>query len=309
MPNIFWKSNSGTVILEPEPFQTEDDFESYLVKNTDILGDIFILSKQTPSGTRSERSDIIGVDKDKNIVLIELKNVPVKEDIISQVLRYALWAETNPDSLKSLWLQSKDKPDELEMKFDNLNIKIMIIAPSIHRSVLRFVGKVTYQIDLVEINRYKAKGGDEFVVVNPLEAEPETKIKAVKTGKIDFSKQWYIDNGRNKESVEVFYKTIDKIDKLVKKQGWNLVKKFNQSYVGWKYGFFNVFGIYFIGTKSFALFFKIDLNDLNNIQVPVELLRYEKQWSQALYKVDSDNYNVEELLPLFEASLKKITGQ
>ena len=87
MPDIFWKSQNETVILEPKPFKSEDEFEDYLVNNTKILGDI-ILSKQTRSGTGSDRSDIIGIDNDNNIVLIELKNDNVREDIISQVLRY-----------------------------------------------------------------------------------------------------------------------------------------------------------------------------------------------------------------------------
>jgi hypothetical protein len=128
MPDIFWKSGNETVILEPKPFKSEDEFEDYLVRNTKILGDIFILSKQTRSGTGSERPDIIGIDNDNNIVLIELKKENVREDIISQVLRYALWAETHPDSIQSLWLQCKDKPDELSINFDNLSIKIMTVC-------------------------------------------------------------------------------------------------------------------------------------------------------------------------------------
>lgn len=51
MPDIFWKSENDTVILEPKPFKSENEFEDYLVNNTKILGDIFILSKQQSSGT------------------------------------------------------------------------------------------------------------------------------------------------------------------------------------------------------------------------------------------------------------------
>jgi hypothetical protein len=309
MPEIFWKSQNDTVILEPKPFNSEDEFEDYLVNNTKILGDIFILSKQTRSGTGNERSDIIGIDNDNNIVLIELKNEKVREDIISQVLRYALWAETHPDSLQSLWLQCKDKPDELAINFENLSIKIMVIAPSINPSVARFVDKVTYPIELVEINRYQSKG-EEFILVNPLEAEPEAKIKPVKIGQVNYTKKWYEENlGRNKDSIDPFFETVEKIDNLVSKKGWDVKKKLNKWYIGWKYGSLNVFGVTWIGTKSFAIFFKIEEEALKTIDVPTKPLRYENQWSQAIYKVDSDNYDVEALIPLFEASLKNITGQ
>jgi len=309
MPDIFWKSGNETVILEPKPFNSEDELEDYLVKNTKILGDIFILSKQQRSGTGRERPDIIGIDRENNIVLIELKKENVREDIILQVLRYVRWAETHPDSIKSLWLQCKNKPDELSINFDNLSIKIMIIAPSINRSVSWFVDEVKHPIELIEINRYQSKG-DEFVLVNPLETEPDAKIKAVKVGQVTFTREWYEKNlGRNKDSINPFFETVEKIDELVAKQGWDVKKKLNKWYVGWKYGYLNVFGVIWIGTKSFAIFFKITEEALKTINAPVRPLRYESQWSQALYKVDADNYDVAVLLPLFEASLKNITGQ
>jgi len=53
----------------------------------------------------------------------------------------------------------------------------------------------------------------------------------------------------------------------------------------------------------------VEEETLKTINLPIKPLRYENQWSQALYKVDSDNYDVEVILPLFEASLKNITGQ
>ena len=309
MPDIFWKSINETVLLEPKPFASEAEFEDYLVKNTKILGDIFILSKQTTSGTGKDRSDIIGIDNDNNVVLIELKNEVVKEEIIPQVLRYAIWAKTHPDSLKALWLQCKDKPDELKIEFDNLSIKIMIIAPTISRSVPQFVGEIKYPVELVEINRYQS-GADEFVLVNPLEFEPEGKIKTTKTGLVTYSREWYEENlGRNKDSIEPFFNIVEKIDRLVTKKGWDVKKKLNKWYIGWKSGFFNVFGVIWIGTKSFGIFFKIDEQELKNIRIPIKPLRYESQWSQVLYKIDSEDYDIETLLPLFEASLKNITGR
>jgi len=48
-----------------------------------------------------------------------MKNVTVDASIIPQVLQYAFWAETNPDSIKSLWLECENKPDDLTISWDS----------------------------------------------------------------------------------------------------------------------------------------------------------------------------------------------
>lgn len=307
MPNLFWKNkNKKTVNVVESPFKSEEEFERYIYGTKEILGDIFILKRQVRASTGRHIPDMIGIDKENNVVIIEMKNGEVDENIIPQVLKYAIWAETNPDSIRALWLECKDKPEDININWDAFNIKIIIIAPAIKLSVLNAVNKINYGVDLLEINKF-AVGSNEFILVDKLEPETRPGMRITR-GLGVYDKEYYLQNYNN-ESVVLFFQTIGKVERLVKTKGWKLEKKFNQSYVGFKYGFPNVFGINWVGTKSFCIFFKLPKNISEKIKISgIKPYRYEEQWNQVLYKVEGKDYSVQKLMPLFKASYKHITG-
>lgn len=307
MPNLFWKSkNKETLNVVATPFKSEEEFESYIYGTKEILGDIFILKRQIRASTGHDIPDMIGIDKENNVVIMEMKNGEVDESIIPQVLRYAIWAETNPDSIRALWLECKDKPEDMSINWDGFSVKIIIIAPAIKLSVLKSVNKINYEVDLLEINKF-AVGNNEFILVDKLEPESRQGVKITR-GRGIYDKDFYLEDYNN-ESVEVFFHTISKVEKLVKEKGWKLEKKLNKGYVGFKYGFPNVFGINWVGSKTFCIFFKLPKNIADKIRIPgVRPYRYEEQWNQVLYKVEGKDYEINKLMPLFEASYKYITG-
>ena len=114
MLNLYWKPKDQTRNLIPKPFNTEAEFEKYIFENQDLLGDVIILHRQIRTGSRQGIPDMIGVDQDARICILEMKNVEVVEDILPQVLGYAMWAETNPDSIKAIWLAAKNRPEDIE---------------------------------------------------------------------------------------------------------------------------------------------------------------------------------------------------
>ena len=142
------------------PFKTEEEFEKIIFETPEILEDIFLIKRQIRGGGKSGIPDIVGVDNDENICIVEMKNVAVDASIIPQVLQYAFWAETNPDSIKSLWLEYENKPDELSISWDSFQVRIIVIAPSISRSTLDIVGKINYPVDLIEVKRW-VEGEDQ----------------------------------------------------------------------------------------------------------------------------------------------------
>jgi hypothetical protein len=85
---------------------------------------------------------MIGIDNDGKVCIIEMKNVEVDSAIIPQVLKYAFWAETNPDSIKSLWHECDNKPDNLPIRWDSIEVRIIVIAPKILLSTLDIVDKI-----------------------------------------------------------------------------------------------------------------------------------------------------------------------
>ena len=305
MRNLFWKKpNKNTVALDEVLFETEDDFEKYIISNTELLPDVFIAGSQVIS--KSGRPDIIGIDNENNVVIIEMKNVQVDENIIPQVLRYAIWAESNPDSIKSWWLELKEKPEEIDISWNDFEVKILVIAPKIKNSVLNYVNKIDYQVDLLEINKFM-KGDDEFILIEQLETEKEHR-KTIAKPKPEYNREFYKEH-HNINSIPGFYETIDKVEKMAEEQKWSLKKKFNKDYVGFKHGFFNVFGIKWIGTLSYGVFLKIPEKIAKGIEIEgLEPYRYEKQWDEVLYKIDRPNYPLEKLLPLFQEAYKHVTG-
>ena len=306
MANLYWKKNKKILAATETPFKTEEELERYLLDTRGILSDIFILNRQVRARAVSgiEIPDMVGVDSEGTIVIIENKNVPVDEKIISQVLNYALWAEANPDSIKNLWLEADQ--EGVEPEWDNLQIRIIIVAPEIKQHLAKFISKIGYPIDLLEIKKFNI-GKDEFIVLNKIEASVFT-AKPVH-GKKNYDIAYYAKE-HNKESVKKFEQVINRVESFIHKNGWELEKKFNQGYIGFKYGFPLVFGIQWLGSRSFDFFFKMPKPKMKKIIVPgLEFRGYIDRWSQVEYKIDSPNFDIKKLTPLFLASYKYVKGE
>ena len=232
-----------------------------------------------------------------------MKNVTVSASIIPQVLEYAFWAETNPDSIKSLWLECEDTPDDLSISWDSFQVRIIIIAPKVLRSALDIVNKINYPVELIEVKRW-VEGENQLLLVNKLEEEKGVTIRPVKgLGVYDaeFYKREY-----NKNSAKEFLRYIQKTENIIKNQGWSLETKFNKHYCGFKAGFFNAFGIEWIGSKTFALFVKLSKNDAEQLSIP--MTKYATQWKQAVYYIEPGKTKMEDFTPLLEKAYKRLTG-
>lgn len=240
------------------------------------------------------------------MVIIELKNGPVTEDVIPQVLRYAIWAETNPDSIRAMWLELENKPEDINITWDNLSVKVLIIAPSVSSRVLRLANKINYPVSFLEIKKF-SMDKDEFILTRQLEPELEATV-GITRGQEVYDENFYLANC-NKDSVPKFFKTIEIVDEIVREKKWELEKRMNKYYVSYKYGFPIVFGVTWIGSKSFSLFFKLPRDKAESIVIPgITPHRYEEGWKQVLYKVERPESDVRRLMPLFEAAFKHITG-
>lgn len=303
MANLFWKTNRATKSLLATQFTSEEDFEKIVFETQEIFEEIFFIKRQLRHGKKTGIPDIVGIDTDGNICIVEMKNVRVDASILSQVLEYAFWAGQNPDSIKALWLECEDKPDELSIDWDNFQVRIIIIAPKILRSTLDLVTKIDYIFDLIEINRW-VEGENHFLLVNKLEEE-KSRPKTVK-GLVLYDRKFYKSN-RNKKSVDEFYKYIREVELIIKENKWSLETKYNKYNCGFKAGFFNAFGINWVGRKTLAFFFMITQEQAES--VPIVMTRYENQWKQAVYYIEPGKTKTKDFLPLFKIAHKKITGE
>lgn len=297
------------VAVKEESFASEQKFEDYICRNSDILSDVFVISRQVRANRGADIPDIIGVDNDGNVVLLELKNKSVDEQIISQVLRYAIWAETNPDSIKSLWLECNNRPDDLEIDWGNNQVRIMVVGPEIKESVADFATKIDYDVDLLEVKRL-VESESEYILVNRIEPE-SSKTKSIRkptSAQEEYDEEFY-KRERNPRSVDFFYNVVRKCEEVINRKDWSLEAKFNKYYCGFKYGYPLVFSVRWLGSRSLALSFKLDHQQAEANQGDLNMHNYDESWNEAQYKLEEDTFEINNYLSLMEAAYKNITGK
>lgn len=304
MANLFWKTTKGIKALLATPFKSEEELEKIVFENSELLEDIFLLKRQVRGGSKSGIPDIIGIDSDGNICIIEMKNCSVDASIIPQVLQYAFWAESNPDSIKSLWLECDNRPEDLVVSWENVQTRILIIAPAILRSTLDLVVKINYAVDLIEVKRW-VEDDNEILLVNKLEPEIKKPTKPV-SGQSVYDEAFYKTLFNNKSVVDFLHYTRN-LTTYVKSKKWVLETKYNKHYCGFKAGFFNAFGVKWYGSKTFGFFFKLTEKEAKKIKIP--MTRYESQWKEAVYYIEPGKTKVTTFAPLFEMAYKKISGK
>ena len=297
------KTKNKLIPAIEQPFKTEEEFENYLMKTKDIFSDIFILKLQVNAGR--DILDMVGIDKDNNIVIIENKNVQVTEDILPQILRYAIWAETNPDSIKAMWLESENRPMDVEIDWDKIDIRIIILAPSIKLTVPRLLQKINYNVELMEIKRFSTED-EQVILLNKLEEPSKVQHGVVRASEIYDRK--YQMSRRNKQSVKEFFNIVEKIEKIIEKKKLKLDKKLNKYYVGFKFGFPLAFGVHWLGTKSFEIFFKVQPEQLSKFKkiCPYDF-KYDKNWKQVSIKYE--NINLKKLEKVFVWAYDSLAGE
>ena len=300
MQKLFWKTKRGKTIAATEaPFKTEDEFERFILGTKEILSDIFILKRQVRAGR--DVPDMVGVDQENCAVIIENKNVPVDEESLPQIMRYAIWAETHQDTIRVWWQEAEDRPG---IDWERLQIRLIVLAPSIKPTVPRLVRKLGYAVDLIEIKKFVV-GSDEIIVVNQLEL-PVEEGRASAKGLQVYDREFYKDR-RNPRSVEAFFELEGELERIVKRKAWNLEPKFNADYAGFKHGFFNVFSVNWVGTKSFAVFVKLPKS---KIAKGKRLCPYpsEYRWKNLIIRA-TDNLRPKRLIPLLQFAYDSLVGE
>src|SRR5581483_5147474 len=208
---------------------------------------------------------------------------------------------------KTLWLEAPNQLEDVGVDWEHYEVRIIIIAPLIERSTLELVNTINYPVDLIEVKRW-VEGSSQFLFVDKLEPEQPKKIKPVRGLQV-YDRDFY-EAHHNKRSVEAFLQFAKTTQEFVKAKGWPLEMKFNRNYCGFKHGFFNVFGIKWMGSKTFAFFIKLPESVAQKIQPDgLKMNRYSNRWKQAYYIIDPSKTNVKKFLPLFQKALESVTGK
>jgi hypothetical protein len=249
---------------------------------------------------------MLGVDQDGRVCIIELKNQEAGDGILPQALSYAIWAETNPDSVKAIWLESKLQPEDIEIDWEKLEIRVILIAPSFSSTVPRMAGKIGYPIELIQVRRHCFED-EEFLLVELLEDKPTRVSVTTVKGEWDWA---FYESEHTKEATAQFRGAVEAIDAFVKGRGWDLPYNLNKYYTGFKLGNKVVFNVAWGGTYAWKVRFKLPEDVARAFEGEQwEFQNYDSTFKEATFRpLQPESADIKELEPLFVAAYRHISG-
>lgn len=311
MLNLYWRSGNDTRTLIEKPFANEQQLEKYIFDNQEILGgDVVIIHRQIRTGSRQGIPDMIGVDQEGRICVLEIKNVMADEIILPQALQYAMWAETSPDSIRAIWLESKSAPDDIEIDWANLEIRVILIAPAFKLNVQRMAPRIGFDIELIQVRRY-CLDDDEVLLVEVLdeEAAPRPGITTVKG---DWTWEYY-EEQHGTEATSEFRKAVEQVAAFVQRKGWQLPYNLNKTYIGFKLGYKVVFDVDWTGTHSWKIKAKLEEGTARDFHGQRwEYQSYERPFRNAIFAPlagMSSAGDISEIEPWLEQAYRRVSGR
>jgi len=197
----------------------EIEIEEFLEKHPKVLDkDIFIIGRQVPTATKT-RIDLMGLDKDGNVVIIEIKKGISVREVVSQILEYGVWAEDIQyedlnriakerhlsdfqDLYKKFETDFKEIPDPF-----NQNQRLYIVAEKIDEKiedVCRYLKVRGIDIKCVELNFYERDGQrlvDTKTIVGTEETIYPELSENTKTERSDWKEKLELATTENRKNV------------------------------------------------------------------------------------------------------------
>jgi len=212
----------------------EKDIEDYLEKHIEILDkDIFIIGRQVPTATKT-RIDLMGLDRDGNVVIIEIKKGVSEREVVSQILEYGVWAESiqyedlnriaKDKHLKDFQDLYKKYESDFKLVPDPFNRKqrLYIVAEKIDKKiedVTRYLKIRGMDIKCVELN-FHEDSGHELAHTKVIVGDEETIYQEFgddsKTEQITWSDKLELTTPQNKKRV---FKLISNIQQNIECRG------------------------------------------------------------------------------------------
>jgi len=269
--------NGNLVEYQKISVEKEIDIEEFIETHPKILdNDFFIIGRQVPTTTKT-RVDLMGLDKEGNVIIIEIKKGQSPREVVSQIIEYGVWAEgiqyedlneiakekhlpNFPDLYKKYEQEFKTIPEPF-----NENQRLYIVAEKIDEKIedmCRYLRVRGIDIKCVELNFFE-KGGQRLVNTNVVVGTEETIYQDL-TDEVQSSQITWDDklNAATKENRE---RVLDFISKVEEK--FNGIGKPNNRW------FFiytrepcerkNLFCVLRCGKQSVDMCFRIDPESFN----------------------------------------------
>ena len=283
------------------PFADEvSDLEAFVKKNPGILGErVRVFAEQVDTGLG--RIDLLAMDQsleEEKLLLIELKNKPADTNVLLQVLRYASWVSTSPDSIKLLLEKSGLHAENADLK-----PKIVIVAPDIEDEPIELSQYIAaFEFSFLQVKRFRL--GSEFLaVVESKAVAPEKRTPVSVQEEWDWER-YERDLKIPKARLDLAKWLVSEIQNVCGEKGWSLEFRFRKGYTPFQMpGGWNVIGTENRWAKGWCVWFKLPAPP-EELALPVPSWAEQTYWSKDFHiiymNVISRGIDFRELDPFFE---------
>lgn len=230
---------------------SELNVENWVEKEPKILGEpLMIIGRQFEVEEVGDRLDLLALDKQGNLVIIELKSNVIRSEASLQAVKYASylsnWQLEEIERQMGQYLEGdhdviKDIEEFCEEDYEINDQQRIILAGGDVRprtsSVTLWLRKQGVDIKIVQLEPWQ---DDEDIYLNPrvlipLPAEEKFNIQALAEDKSkpwkEDGKDWHLNNRCSKDSAELLHSLIELIEEsLAGVQGPNWRQKFYVSF-------------------------------------------------------------------------------
>lgn len=179
------------------PLNLEERLEAWIARDISILGDdLLVIGRQVPTAY-SGWIDLLCIDRDGDLVVVELKRDKTPREITAQALDYASWVQDlSRDAIENIaatyFRDAKTLEDAFKESFtealpDRINEdhRMLIVASRIDPSSERIIKYLSsnYGVDInaVTFQYLRKSEGTEFLarvfLIDPVEVEYQTRAK------------------------------------------------------------------------------------------------------------------------------------
>jgi len=208
------------------PVSKEEEIEDFIEHHPEILEkEMFVIGRQVETIEKT-RIDLLGLDKEGNLIIMELKKDKSPRDVVSQILEYAVWAEKIQyedlnriasskylGNHENLWKKYEKDFGNVPDYF-NEKQKLYIVSEKIDRKteqVSRYLRRQGVDISCIELNFYEnedQKLADTRIIVGTEKLIPEQLTKEEKTKKPPWNVVLENASNENRENVEELIQKI-----------------------------------------------------------------------------------------------------
>lgn len=204
-----WRVSEGKLVqVDQKAMATERQLEDWIANDVSILGlDILLIGRQVQTGFGG-KIDLLGVERNGDLSIIELKRDRTPRDVIAQILDYASWIRSlETPQVHDLMLKymKKDLAAAFHEHFGlsppetlNNNHKMVIVAGEFDESSSRIVEYLAEEhgigINTAFFNFFEDRG-EQYLVGNWLMDQQEVEERSENRTKTPWTGLWYVNVG------------------------------------------------------------------------------------------------------------------